>query len=61
MLAGIILVFAGLLIAIYPPLLSLIVACLLILLGAFVISSAYYHRKLAKRSENPVVDLIFRF
>lgn len=61
MLAGIILVVAGLLIAIYPPLLSLIVACLLILIGAFVMLSAYYHRKMAKRSENPVIDFVFRF
>lgn len=60
MLTGIILVIAGLLIAIYPPLLSLIVAALLVALGVMVLLMAYYHRKLGRREENPVVDVIFR-
>lgn len=61
MLAGLILILGGLLIAIYPPLLSLIVACFLILVGLFTVLSAYYHRKLARRSDNPVAEFIFRY
>lgn len=60
MLTGIILIVAGLLIAIYPPLLSLIVAFVLMALGVMVLLMAYYHRKLDRHEENPVVDIIFR-
>ncbi|MDH3691437.1 MAG: hypothetical protein OEU36_18510 [Gammaproteobacteria bacterium] len=61
MIIGLILVTGGLLIAIFPPLLSLIVACFLMLLGLIMIFSAYYHRKLERRFDNPVAEFIFRF
>ncbi len=61
MVTGIALILAGVLIAIYPPLLSLIVAAFLILLGIVVAMSAHYHRRLERHADNPVVDLIFRF
>jgi len=61
MLAGIVLILAGLLIAIYPPLLAWVVAAILIATGALLVSSAYYHRKYAYRADNPVVELIFRY
>lgn len=61
MLTGIILIVAGLLIAIYPPLLAWVVAVMLIAIGVLVVVSAYYHRKLAQHADNPVVELIFRY
>lgn len=61
MVAGIVLIVAGILIALYPPLLSLIVAILLIVLGILVRSSAHDHRKMAHRADNPVVEFIFRY
>lgn len=61
MLPGILLVIAGILIALYPPLLSIIVATFLILTGAMLLSIGYYHRKLQKRFDNPAVELFFRY
>ena len=60
MLGGIILIVAGILIAIYPPLLSIIVASLFILMGGIVVAIAYHNRKLRKHFSNPVVELFFR-
>lgn len=60
MLGGIILIFAGILIAIYPPLLSIIVAAVLILMGGVVVAIAYHNRKLRRHFDNPVVELFFR-
>jgi len=61
MLAGIVLVVAGLLIAIHPPLLAWIVAAFMIGAGVLVLMSAHYHRKQARRADNPVIELIFRY
>jgi uncharacterized membrane protein HdeD (DUF308 family) len=61
MIAGIVLIVAGLLIALYPPLLSLIVATLLIVLGIAVIGIARSYRRSARHHDNPVIDLFFRF
>ena len=60
MLGGVILIIAGVLIAVYPPLLSLIVAIVLILLGAMAVLVGYYDRKLSRHHDNPVVELFFR-
>jgi hypothetical protein len=61
MLAGIILIVAGVLIAIFPQLLSWIVAGLLIFLGVMLISIANYNRKVSRHYENPIVEVFFRF
>jgi len=61
MAGGIVLIIAGILIAIYPPLLSIIVAALLILVGIILISITYYHRKLHRSYENPAIEFFFRF
>ncbi|MCZ7599673.1 MAG: hypothetical protein M5U09_20620 [Gammaproteobacteria bacterium] len=61
MIAGIVLIVAGLLIAVYPPLLAWIVALVLVAVGALVLSSAYYHRKYARHADNPVIELIYRY
>jgi Flp pilus assembly protein TadB len=61
MLAGVLLIIAGISIAVYPPLLSLIVAVLLVLLGAVVITIAYYDRRLSRHHDNPAIELFLRF
>jgi uncharacterized membrane protein HdeD (DUF308 family) len=61
MVAGLVLIIAGFLIAVYPPLLSIIVAALLIFLGATTMVAAYFDRKLSRRHENPVIELFLRF
>ncbi len=61
MLAGTILIVAGILIAIFPKLLSIIVATVLILSGALTLAVAYYDRKLRRRSTNPAIEFILRY
>ena len=61
MAAGIVLILAGVLIAIYPPLLSIVVATLLIVIGIVLVSIAHFDRKLRRRHENPAIELFFRF
>ena len=60
MLGAIILILAGLLIALYPPLLSLIVASLLILVGVLVLVVAIQNRRLARSYRNPIVRVFFQ-
>ncbi len=60
MLLGILLISAGILIAIYPPLLSLIIALVLIFSGASFVYLGYYYRKASKKFENPFIDFFFR-
>ena len=61
MIAGIVLIIAGVLLVAFPPLLSLIVAAFLIFAGAVVVSIAYQERKLQRHSRNPVVEFFFRY
>ncbi len=61
MLVGIIFVLAGILIAVYPPLLSLVVAGMLILIGVSLISISYHYKKMSKHIDNPFVDFFIRF
>lgn len=61
MLTGIILIIAGLLIAVYPPLLAWVVAAILMAIGVLVLASAHYHRKYARHADNPVIEFIFRY
>ncbi len=60
MILGIILVLAGVLIAAHPPLLSLIVAFLLIFAGIFFIYIGYSYKKAARKFNDPFVDFFFR-
>mgnify|MGYP000327143616 CR=1 FL=1 len=60
MVLGIVLIIAGLLIAIYPPLLSLIVASLLILAGIFFIYLGYYYKKISRTFDDPFMNFFFR-
>lgn len=61
MVAGIILILAGILLVIYPPLLSIIVALFLILTGAMVISITRYNRRYQRHFENPAIERFFRY
>jgi uncharacterized membrane protein HdeD (DUF308 family) len=61
MLAGIILIVAGILIAVFPQLLSLVVSAVLILAGILVLAAAYNERKTERRYGNPVIELFLRF
>ena len=60
MLGGTILILAGILIAVYPPLLTFIVAILLIFMGSMLVAIAYHNRKLQQHHDKPVVELFFR-
>jgi len=60
MITGIVLVLAGILLVVYPPLLSIIVAAFLIAAGFMVISIARYNRRLERHFENPTIDIFFR-
>ena len=61
MVTGIVLILAGVLLVIYPPLLSIIVAAFLIVTGALVISVARWNRKYQRHFDNPTVELFFRY
>ena len=61
MLAGIILIVAGVLLVIYPPLLSIIVAAFLIFAGIMVVSIARYNRRYQRHFDNPTVELFFKY
>ena len=60
MVLGVIFVIAGILIAVYPPLLSLIVAAILIMAGVFFLYLGYYYKKASKRFEDPFMNFFFR-
>jgi uncharacterized membrane protein HdeD (DUF308 family) len=60
MVAGIILILGGILLVVYPPLLSIIVASFLILSGVMAISIARHNRRLERHFENPTVEIFFR-
>ena len=58
---GIVLIAAGLLIALHPPLLAIVVACVLVLLGSLILVSAVYHRQLNRWGYNRLIELILRY
>jgi uncharacterized membrane protein HdeD (DUF308 family) len=61
MLVGIIFIIAGILLVVYPPLLSIVVAAFLIFAGVMAISIARYNRKYQRHFENPTVEFFFRY
>ena len=60
MLGGLILIICGLLIAIYPPLLSIIVAALLVFTGLLSVLVALQNRKMQKEYGNPIIRIFFQ-
>jgi Flp pilus assembly protein TadB len=61
MLVGVILIICGILIAIFPQLLSFIVAFILIFAGLFFFSLGYHYKKISRTFDNPFIDFFFRF
>ena len=61
MIAGMILIIAGILIAVYPQLLSIVVAVVLIFLGIFTFLVSYRYKKVEKQISNPFLDFFIRF
>jgi uncharacterized membrane protein HdeD (DUF308 family) len=60
MIAGIVLILAGVLLVVYPPLLSIIVAAFLILSGIMALSVARHNRRLERHFDNPTIEIFFR-
>jgi len=61
MTAGIVLIIAGILLVAFPPLLSIIVATLLIGAGILVIAIARDERRLHRHYQNPTIEFFFRY
>lgn len=61
MLIGILFILAGILIALFPPLLSFIVAALLVFFGVIFLYLGYVYRKAARTHEDPFINFFFRF
>ncbi len=61
MLAGLIIIIVGVLIALYPPFLSLIVSALLIVIGGLIVASAWHRRRLARHSGESLIQMILRY
>ena len=59
MLGGIILILSGVLIAIYPPLLSMVVASLLLVSGILIIIVAYQNKRQQTQYGNPIMRIFF--
>jgi len=60
MVAGVIFILCGILIALYPPLLSMIVAVLLILMGAFLVMVGYRYKRSARSFDDPFLDFFMK-
>ena len=61
MLAGIVFIIAGILLVVYPPLLSIIVAAFLIFVGVMVLSVARYNRRYQRHFDNPTIEFFFKY
>lgn len=61
MIIGIVLIVAGILIALYPPLLSLIVASLLIVVGIVFLTISYRFKKMKRNTPNPYINFFMRY
>ena len=61
MLAGIILIIAGVLLVVYPPLLSIIVAGFLIFVGIMALSVARFNRRYQRHFDNPTIEFFFKY
>jgi len=55
------LIFAGILIALYPPLLSIIVATLLIFIGSTLALVSYRFKKMNRHFDDPFTNFFIRF
>jgi drug/metabolite transporter (DMT)-like permease len=60
MIAGIVFILMGVLIAAYPELLSLIIAAMLIFLGVTFISLSLYYKRMSRKFNDPFMNFFFR-
>lgn len=60
MVLGIVLMFCGVMIALYPPLLAIIVAVLLFMAGSFVFIMSYRYKKMSKKINDPFLDFFMK-
>ncbi|MDP8299391.1 MAG: hypothetical protein P9L88_05765 [Candidatus Tantalella remota] len=60
MLFGAILIICGILIAVYPPLLSLVVAAVLVAVGTILSIISYRYKKTAKQFDDPFLDFFMK-
>ncbi|MFH1878815.1 MAG: hypothetical protein ABH883_08420 [Candidatus Omnitrophota bacterium] len=61
MIIGIILILSGILIALYPPLLSLIIAALLVFTGSILFLVSLRYKRISRESGDPFLDFFIRF
>lgn len=61
MIIGLFLIIAGILIAVYPKLLSIIVASVLIFMGISLVLMSLRFRRVTREWDNPFVKFFFRF
>lgn len=61
MAIGIFFILAGLMLVIYPPLLSLIVASVLIFTGIGFVVVSYNYKKTQRRADDPFMNFFMRF
>ena len=61
MLAGVLFIIAGIMIAIYPALLSIIVATILVFIGIAILAVSYQYKRMSKHFDNPYMDFFLRF
>ncbi len=61
MIVGVIFIVVGILIAMYPALLSIIVATFLIMIGITLASISYHYKKIQREADNPFVDFFIKF
>ena len=61
MLAGIVLILAVVLLIVFPPLLSVIVASFLIFAGVMAISVTRCNRKYQRHFDNPAIEFFCRY
>ena len=61
MILGLLFILTGILIAIYPELLSIIVAAFLIFIGVSILSMHFYFKRFSNDSTNPFTRFIIRF
>lgn len=60
MALGLILIIAGILIAVFPQLLSWIVAFILIFEGIFIIFLSRSYKRMSQRFDDPFIDFFFK-
>ncbi len=60
MVAGGLFIIFGILIALFPNLLQLIISALLIITGVNICAISYSYKKMSRHADNPFIDFIFR-